>query len=310
MLSTCWRLHDVVVEAVTHDGVIGARWQQTLSSLQPVAGAATLRVELELTDVLPRAPAHQADFRHGDLIEYYLEGSVATARLPRFGQIRIDLASGVSEGWLLPAAVSSHAAFEDLVAISLSPHLRRRGRFLVHAFAGELDGRAVLLVGPIGSGKTTAGVTLLAAGWRLLANDSPLVARGGEVLSYPGPIAITRDTVARVGLPIDTDQAATDDKLLVDPDAIWPGVRVDRAAVGAIVLIGLGEHEDHRFVRLSPSEALVGLLPHSVEQWDRETMPEHLTALRELVEAAPAWRLSFGSRVDALPPLLAAKVAR
>jgi hypothetical protein len=310
VLSTCWRLHDVVVEAVIHDGVIGARWQQTFSSLQPVAEAATLRVELELTEVLPRAPAREADFRQGGLIEYYLEGSVATARLPRFGQIRIDLTSGVSVGWLLPAAVSNHAAFEDLVAISLSPHLRRRGRFLVHAFAGELNGRAVLLVGPIGSGKTTAGVTLLAAGWRLLANDSPIVVRGGDVLSYPGPIAITRDTVARVGLPIDTDHVTTDEKLLIDPDVIWPGVRVDRAAVGAIVLIGVGDHEDHRLDYLTPSEALLGLLPHSVEQWDRETIPEHLKALRELVEAAPGWRLSFGSRVDALPALLAAKIAR
>ena len=293
-----------------HDGSVGARWQQTFSSLPRAQGSATLRVELELTDVLPPAPAREADFRQGELIEYYLDGSVATARLPRFGQIRIDLTTGVSVGWLLPAAVSSHASFEDLVAISLSPHLRRRGRFLVHAFAAEQNGRAVLLVGPIGSGKTTAGVTLLAAGWRLLANDSPIVVRGGHVLSYPGPIAVTRDTVVRVGLPIDMDQAAADEKLLIDPDALWPGVRVDRAAVGAIVLIGLGDREDHRLERLSPPEALLGLLPHSVEQWDRETMPAHLEALRELVEAAPAWRLSFGSRIDALPPLLEAKVGR
>lgn len=305
MPSTCWFLHDVVVEAATNDGAVGERWQQTFASLPPALAPATVRVELERTEILPPAPERDPDFRQGGLIEYYIEGPVATARMPRFGQLRIDLDAGTSIGWLLPEAVSSHAAFEDLVAISLSPHLRRRGRFLVHAFAAERDGRAVLLVGPIGSGKTTAGVTLLAAGWRLLANDSPIIARGGEVLSYPGPLAVTRDTAMRVRLPIDPCRGAIGEKLLIDPDTIWPGIWAERAAVGAVVLISVGDHEDHRLESISALEALRCLLPHSIEQWDRETIPEHLAVLRELVETAPAWRLSFGSRVDSLPQLLA-----
>jgi hypothetical protein len=303
--STFWRLHDVVLETVTHDGAIAERWQQSVSSLPPDEGPATLRVEFEPTEDLPSAPSRPADYRQGELIEYYLDGAVVTARLPRFGQLSLDLAAGVTVGRLLPGVVSNRAAFEDLVAISLSPHLRRRGRFLIHAFAAERQDRAVLLVGPIGSGKTTTGVSLLSAGWRLLSNDSPIVVRGGEVLSYPGPLAVTRETLARVELNIKPGEPSADGKLLIDPQQICPAVWADRALVGAVVLIGLGDDEHHHLDPISPPEALRGLLPHSIEQWDRETMPEHLAVLRDLVERAPAWRLRLGPRVEQLPRVLA-----
>jgi HPr kinase/phosphorylase len=62
---------------------------------------------------------------------------------------------------------------------------------LVHATAVAIGGRAVLLRGPSGSGKSDLGLRLIDAGARLVADDQTLVERDGDVLLVraPEPIA-------------------------------------------------------------------------------------------------------------------------
>jgi HPr kinase/phosphorylase len=63
-------------------------------------------------------------------------------------------------------------------------------RRLVHATAVALDGRAVLLRGPSGSGKSDLALRLIDAGARLVADDqSELVRLGNEIVVRP-PAAI------------------------------------------------------------------------------------------------------------------------
>ena len=55
----------------------------------------------------------------------------------------------------------------------------------------------MLIVGNIGAGKTTTGMALLNAGWKLLSNDSPIINSDAKILSYPGLLAAYPNTFAR-----------------------------------------------------------------------------------------------------------------
>jgi hypothetical protein len=303
-----WNFHGLTIEGTTHDAAVREHWQQSFAALRSVDDSPALSFRLDVLADLPPRPSGEPQFRQGDALEYYLDGRVAVAHFPRFGQLRLDLAQGVTEGRIVPAALTTYGVFEDLVAIGLSPHLRRRGLFLIHAFAAALNERALLLVGGIGAGKTTTGMSLLDAGWKLLSNDSPIVAASAEVLNYPGLLAAYSDTLARFAstahLAHVTPDAAGRNKITLAAERLWPDAWIDRAPAGAIFFPHIEARPTHAVEPLAPPEALRRLLPHAVEQWDREMIPEHLRILRLLVEAAPAYVLRLGPDVHAIPTLL------
>ena len=325
-----WNLHGLTIAGETRDAGLRAHWQRSFASTSGGAriGAPDVRFELNLVPNVPAPPAGAPDFQQGDFLRYYLDGRTAVAHFSRFGQLRLDFEYGATEGHIVPAALTTYGAFEDLVAIGLSPHLRRRGLFLIHAFAAACsphrhasgsphpgEGGAALLVGGIGSGKTTTGLSLLEAGWRLLSNDSPLVNAAADVLSYPGLLAAYPDTLARFDATASLSSAASSAeqgraKIAIPAESIWPEIWIDRAQAGAILFPHIEVRADHRLEPISPPDALRRMLPHAVEQWDREMIPEHLRVLRRLVEFAPAFVLRLGPHLQSIPPLLVEALRR
>lgn len=58
----------------------------------------------------------------------------------------------------------------------------------IHATAVALDGRAVLLLGPSGSGKSDLALRLIGAGWTLVADDRVVLSRRSEnLVAAPTP---------------------------------------------------------------------------------------------------------------------------
>ena len=167
----------------------------------------------------------------------------------------------------------------------------------------------MLLVGGIGAGKTTTGMALLNAGWQLLSNDSPMIAANGHVLSYPGVLAGYPDTFARFERTAHlADQIPTQagrKKLLVDAESVFANVWRDQAPIGAICFPQIEDRETHAMEPLSQPDALRLLLPHAIEQWDRPMIPRHLSILRQLVGAAPAYRLKLAPNVLTIPDVVA-----
>jgi hypothetical protein len=313
-----WQLHQHIVQGRWSAAAIGDRWLATFASLReaPAAGPA-LDFELELVETAPPVPARAPDFEQGELLAYYLDGPEVIAHFPRYGQLCLNLAESTTRGSITAAALSAYGVFEDLLAIGLSPHLRRRGMFLLHAFAArpqEPGSRAVLLVGDIGAGKTTTGLALLHAGWQLLSNDSPILARTTtsalEVLAYPGLLSAYPDTLARFPELARINQTPDKrTKTLFAAEDVYGNVWAERAAPGALVFPQIGSHVEPGLERLAPPEALLLILPHSIEQWDRPVIPAHLALLTQLVQTIPAYRLRLAPGTESLPALLESAIS-
>lgn len=306
-----WQLHNLVVEGLANDAAVRASWQQSFSSLTPVAAPPDLRCALQVVEKAPPPPPGQPDFQHVQLLEYYLatpRKDLITAYFPGYGRLEVDLARGETRGRISREVVAVYGLLEDMVAVALSPHLRRRGLFFVHAFGAAWQGQGVLIVGGVGAGKTTTGMALLNAGWQLLSNDSPLVDENGQARSYPGVLAAYPDAFARLprtaALAEQPVSASGRQKISVTAESIWPDVWLATAPVAAIVFPQIEPREQHLLEPLRRIETLRRLLPQSLEQWDRATMPRHLAVLRDLVERAPGYVLRLGPDVTAIPPLL------
>jgi hypothetical protein len=318
--------HGVTVETHSPDALVAERWQATFASRPLTERAPDLRFSLELAEAVPDRPDFEPQFRQGLLLEYYLRGPLVVAHFPRFGQLQLNLTTGEIAGRILPAALAAQGVFEDLVAIGLSPLLRRRGMFLLHAFAAATSPTsnpppptpnpssltpgpaAALLVGDIGAGKTTTGLALLRAGWRLLSNDSPILKDEGEVqaLAYPGLLSAHADTLRRFpelhSLLAERGAAEGErQKKSFAAEEFYPGVWADRAPARALLFPQVEARADHALEPLAAPEALRRLLPNAIEQWDREMIPGHLALLRRLSEQAPAFRLRLGPDSHTLP---------
>jgi hypothetical protein len=309
-----WQLNDLVVEGRWRGAVLGERWAATFAAC-PAAGEAPadLTLSLELAEAVPAAPTTPPDFQQGDLLAYYLDpaSGEVIAHFPRYGQLRLDLPTGNTEGVLTGAGLATYGVFEDLLAISLSPHLRRRGQFLLHAFAAcpGPDAPAVLIVGDIGAGKTTTGLSLLHAGWKLLSNDSPILQAseaGVQVRSYPGLLSAYPDTLERFAeLRALNTAPGTRQKVLFAAESVYAAAWCESAPAGALIFPEIEARTEHALERLAPPDALRLILPHAIEQWDKPMIAGHLALLNRLVQTTPAYRLRLAPNTDTLPALLA-----
>lgn len=304
-----WDLHGVIIEGMTNDATLGQSWARSFASLVKATAVPDIQLSLNIVPTLPATPPGQPEFGQGDLLAYYGRGQDVVVHFPRFGQLQLDLGAGVTNGRIIPPTLNTYGVLEDLIAIGLSPHLRRRGLFLIHAFAAVYRGKAVLLVGGIGAGKTTTGMSLLNAGWQLLSNDSPIINGAGQVLSYPGVLAGYGDSFAHFPATAELAQRQPEQagrpKLTIPAEEIWPEVWCDQAKIGAIVFPHIRGEGEHEIRPLAPPETLRRLLPHAMEQWDKVMMPAHLAALRQLVEVGPGYELLLGPEVLAIPDVLA-----
>ena len=314
-------LHDFELTLDSDSARIEAEWAQLYAPFvaHPTQGEGDggipIRLNLTLASTMPAPPAGRPAYAQSDLA-VYPTGDHLIIHLPRLGQLEVNPAAGAVDGVLVPEALDLYGAFEDINAVGLAPLLRRHGRVLIHAFAAAYQGEGLLLVGDSASGKTTTGLALLAAGWKLIANDSPMLGeQDGQVTAYayPGLIGTHADTLRR----IPALRELVDDPTLAPPRPDWKTSLAaeehfaspwqERAPVKAICLLNLDPDAaplEHQLAALSPAAALGQLLPHSVDRWDQEAVGSHIDLLQALVQQAPAYRLALGTDIAALPRLL------
>jgi hypothetical protein len=147
--------------------------------------------------------------------------------------------------------------------------LRAARGWILHAAALEVHGRALVLCGSSGAGKTTLSLALMARGHRLLTEEMVWISEDGTVRGLPRSLHVPEsskerarvpDSWLRLPYPIrDRAGAIRDHLLLVPPrDALV----LESRPLAAIVRMGHGPGWDVHLTQSSPSEALQRL-------WDR-----------------------------------------
>jgi hypothetical protein len=76
-----------------------------------------------------------------------------------------------------------------------------RRHLLVHAATVERDGRAVMLVGRSGTGKTTAAIALTQLGFTYLTDDVTAIGAHGSVTGSPKPVGLRSPSIEVLGIP-------------------------------------------------------------------------------------------------------------
>src|SRR5579884_345061 len=81
----------------------------------------------------------------------------------------------------------------------IAEFLDQRGLHRVHALAVSLHGRAILVLLPMGGGKSTLGARLLRhAEVKFLSDDSPFIDRKGRVHAFPLRLGLTPEAAAEI----------------------------------------------------------------------------------------------------------------
>jgi hypothetical protein len=302
-----WDFHGLIIEGTTNDATMASMWQRSFSSLPTSDDAPILSYHIDLVDGVQSPPDEEPIYVHRHLSSYYMRNGDVQIYFPHFGLLSLDIERGVTKGAVVSACLDTYGYLEDLVASGLSPHLRRRGLFMVHAFAAAMDDHFVLLVGDIGTGKTTSGISLLENGWQLMSNDSPIVSQDGRVLCYPGLLSAYPDSLLMFK---GTENLAQDllegEKKEIDPESLWPNVWRREATKGLILFPQLVADGRHSLTPLSKAETLGRLLPHTIDSWDKSMESDHIAALERLIAKSPSFSLRVGRNPQVLAELIEA----
>jgi len=208
---------------------------------------------------------------------------------------------------------NSGALHEDIIGslllYTVSELARPLGLRLIHAAAVASDGRAVLIPGTQGRGKTTTCLALGLSGYTFLSDDIVFLRDHDgvlEICGLPEHLSLTDKTI---GLFPDVASKQTDLttgllKRHILPDRLFDG-RIGRRATPALILFPEVTGETESFLEPLPRpRALELLLPRGLSVLDQEDAASSFQTLSRLVAQSACYRLRFGTDVSALRPLL------
>lgn len=315
--STYLRLGKLVVRLTSDSQHLLLRWKEIFGpwalETPPQGAVEDLTLNLALVDSLPELPAFSPAFVDAkQIVDVYhrQEEQTFILHFHAGALVRMELSSPgpVVRGSVTPG-VFQNGRLEDVTFTSLAPLLRRHDHFLVHA-AAAAEETATLFVGPSGSGKTTTGLALMLSGWRYLANDVVLLARGNDgVYAFPTPSEVAVRSKTFTLLP----ELKTLTGNAREPSGLGSGRALQLEAatwaeasrVTVVCYPRLGASGSSSLRRLPVAVALARLMEESVDRWDSQTLDAHLNLLADLGRQCRHYELELGPDVRELPRLIA-----
>ena len=222
-------------------------------------------------------------------------------------------------------AVGHAQTMADLATYFLGPImgyvLRRRGITAFHASAFCLDGKAVLLTGDAGAGKSTTAAALALQGFPILCEDIAAVSEtnhGFHVHSGHSRVCLWPESVEillgqREALPLITP---TWDKRYLSLDASPAPQETQSQPLGAIYILAPRHAADApRIEEVSPRDVLVELVQNTYMNWllDRGQRAHEFELLSRVVAQVPVRRIvprRDSAQLNALCELLVADATR
>lgn len=315
------QLHRLTIHLESEDTAVNQMWQWLFSGwLVDEPAQVDIRLQMNLVDELPPLPPSPPLFTDsrplpddiGVLSVYAAGPDEVWLHFDDGALVQASLAAMASQptirGVVIPSALT-YGRLEDITFTSLAPALRRRAYYLVHAFAAAKDGRAILIVGASGSGKTTSGLSLLLGGWQLLANDILLLESrddGLYALPTPGGVSIRPATFDL--LP------ALKEWLIIRSSGSSVAVSMQQLTRGQwaeparVATIWLPQIEAARpCSQLQPANraiTFVRLLEESADRWDETALTAHVNVMEQLSQQTAVYHLRLGQDVAHLPELI------
>ena len=228
--------------------------------------------------------------RHGDVLLTALDEasghSVALVRAP--------------ERWPL-------RHYKQAIFITLYQPLRRHGLRLIHASAIAQAGRAALITGRSGAGKTTTMLSCVTAGYQFLGDDTTLLYRtpagAVEIATLLSTLDVTDNTAAwfpQISPYLSPQRNHTGKRQIILTEA-FPERVAARAEVAALLMPVVTGELHTTLAPLNKTALLNDLLFFSVDLQDPAFTRQHVEFLAQLVEHTPAYQLRLGTdRADVL----------
>jgi hypothetical protein len=201
--------------------------------------------------------------------------------------------------------------YKQAIFITLYQHLRRRGQHLIHASAIGANGRAALIAGRSGAGKTTTMLTCVTAGLAFLGDDTTLVQRTAagdiDVIALLSTLDVTDKTAAwfpELAPFLSSLRSHTGKRQIILSEA-FPGSVTFQAQVSAILAPEITGQAHTTLAPANKASLLSDLLFYSVDLQDVALARQHLEFLAQAVEQIPVYRLLLGSDRQQIPHLIA-----
>lgn len=175
---------------------------------------------------------------------------------------------------------------------------------LVHASAAVLDGRAIVMPGPMGAGKSTLVAALVRAGLGYLTDEIVAIDPAtGVVVPYPkylslGPALAHLVPDLRAGL-----RTVVGEQRLVSPEALRPGAVAPPAPPRVVVFPRYERDATTAVTRLRPAAALSTLAQHAFHL-DHDG-PRVMATLTSVVKRSSCFEMVSGDIDEARDALLA-----
>jgi hypothetical protein len=225
------------------------------------------------------------------------------------GLLRLDRLRRRMEVYLVAPEAMHPDVRSSLFHLGLSELLRAQELYTIHATALEKGGRAVLIPGASGRGKTTCCISLLRAGYRCLSDDHPLLRENGaglEVLAFPEKIDVTGRSVRFFPELVEARErlARGVRKWQFFPEAFYPDAIAEGGKPVALLLPLIVDAAQSWLEPLPRSQALEEIMRQGLLVLDRERADRQFGTFVRLVETTPCYQLYFGTDVLELPGLI------
>jgi hypothetical protein len=222
----------------------------------------------------------------------------------------LDGARGRLIGWRANASELSVDERGRPFPVALQAWLQSRAVVTLHAAGVACAGRAALIVGDSGSGKSTTALICATAGFGFLGDDQIAVSWAGQ-----SPVAHSLFASARVDRIVGRVWRGAPDAVYQPPAGkalvmlSEPATRVVPAAgLTAVIVASVGSEQRSTLERATAKEALRATVPSTMLGVAADR-PAVLRACARAVLGRPTFRLRLGRDLDAVPGLVARALA-
>jgi hypothetical protein len=158
----------------------------------------------------------------------------------------------------------------------------------LHAGAAAYRGKAVLIPGGSGRGKSTLVTSLCTQGWTYISDDVvPLDPNSGKVIPFPR-LPMVRENLGQE-LPVDCVQKLKKTEVYLDPEAMCR----EAMPIWGLVFPTYSLHSPTEILPYSPATAALELLENCLNFVHHKQAAVHYVC--ELVKHLPTFRLSYSS---------------